>query len=124
MAVLDKENAQARTGVLVMDASKGFMKDRPRNGLGSQDIHEIIDAFNEQAEVERYSRMVPVTEIADPKNDYNLNIPSAEPRISVKPGWWSAMIVSCSSVARSCGRSAWSAPALGARCAGSLEGEA
>ena len=81
--VLDKENAQARTGVFMIDASKGFMKDGPKNRLRSQDIHKIVDVFNRQVEVNRYSRMVPLAEIADPKNDYNLNIPryidSSEP---------------------------------------------
>ena len=81
--MLDKENAQARTGVFMIDASKGFMKDGPKNRLRSQDIHKIVDVFNKQTEIERYSRMVPLSEIADPKNDYNLNIPryidSSEP---------------------------------------------
>jgi type I restriction enzyme M protein len=81
--VLDKENAQARTGVFTIDASKGFIKDGNKNRLRSQDIHKIVDVFNRQIEVERYSRMVPLHEIADPKNDYNLNIPryvdSSEP---------------------------------------------
>ena len=51
------------------------MKDGPKNRLRSQDIHKIVDVFNKQAEVERFSRMVPRSEIADPKNDFNLNIP-------------------------------------------------
>ena len=67
----------------MIDASKGFMKDGPKNRLRSQDIHKIVDVFNKQTEIERYSRMVPLAEIADPKNDYNLNIPryidSSEP---------------------------------------------
>ncbi len=83
VVVLDKENAHARTGVFMIDASEGFMKDGPKNRLRSQDIHKIVDAFTKQAEIERYSRMVPVSEIADAKNDYNLNIPryidSSEP---------------------------------------------
>ncbi|MET9178394.1 class I SAM-dependent DNA methyltransferase [Kitasatospora aureofaciens] len=73
--VLDKENAQARTGVFMIDAAKGFMKDGNKNRLRSQDIHKIVDAFNKQTAIERYARMVPLHEIADPKNDYNLNIP-------------------------------------------------
>ncbi|WP_394359796.1 type I restriction-modification system subunit M [Amycolatopsis sp. SB7-3] len=81
--VLDKENAQARTGVFMIDASKEFIKDGNKNRLRSQDIHKIVDIFNKQTEIERYSRMVPLHEIADPKNDYNLNIPryidSSEP---------------------------------------------
>jgi type I restriction enzyme M protein len=83
IVVIDKENAHARTGVFMIDASKGFMKDGPKNRLRSQDIHKIVDVFTKQAEVARYSRMVPLTEIADPRNDYNLNIPryidSSEP---------------------------------------------
>jgi type I restriction enzyme M protein len=75
IVVLDKENAAGRTGVFMIDASKGFMKDGPKNRLRSQDIHKIVDVFNRRLEVERYSRMVPLAEIADPKNDYNLNIP-------------------------------------------------
>lgn len=67
----------------MLDASKGFMKDGPKNRLRSQDIHKIVDVFNKQIEIERYSRMVPTSEIADPKNDFNLNIPryidSSEP---------------------------------------------
>jgi type I restriction enzyme M protein len=83
IVVLDKENAQARTGVFMIDASKGFMKDGAKNRLRSQDIHKIVDVFTKQTEAERYSRMVPLSEIAVPKNDFNLNIPryidSSEP---------------------------------------------
>ncbi|TDW70580.1 type I restriction-modification system subunit M [Kribbella pratensis] len=83
IVVLDKENAQARTGVFMIDASKGLMKDGNKNRLRSQDIHKIVDVFNKQTEIDRYSRMVPLAEVADPKNDYNLNIPryidSSEP---------------------------------------------
>ena len=81
--VLDKENAVGRTGVFMIDASKGFMKDGPKNRLRSQDIHKIVDVFNKQIEIDRYSRMVPLAEIASEANDYNLNIPryidSSEP---------------------------------------------
>lgn len=83
IVVLDKENAAGRTGVFMIDASKGFMKDGPKNRLRAQDIHKIVDTFNKQIEIDRYSRMVPLKEIADGKNGYNLNIPryidSSEP---------------------------------------------
>ena len=75
IVILDKDNAQARTGVFMIDASKGLLKDGNKNRLRSQDIHKIVDTFNKQVEINRYSRMVPMSEIADPKNDYNLNIP-------------------------------------------------
>ena len=73
--VIDKENAHARSGIFMIDASKGFLKDGNKNRLRSQDIHKIVDVFNKQTELPRYSRMVPVAEIASPANDYNLNIP-------------------------------------------------
>lgn len=73
--VLDKEHAQARKGIFMIDASKGFVKDGNKNRLRDQDIHKIVDTFNRQAELDRYSRMVPLAEIADPKNDFNLNLP-------------------------------------------------
>lgn len=72
--VIDKENAHARTGIFMIDASKGFLKDGNKNRLRAQDIHKIVDVFNRQIEQLRYSRMVPVSEIASPANDYNLNI--------------------------------------------------
>ena len=75
IVVLDKEGAQERQGVFMIDASRGFMKDGPKNRLRSQDIHKIVDVFNRQLEIEQYSRLVPMAEIADAKNDYNLNIP-------------------------------------------------
>ena len=73
--VLDKENAAARKGVYMIDASKGFIKDGSKNRLREQDIHRIVDAFTKQVEVPRYARMVPFDEIADAKNDFNLNLP-------------------------------------------------
>ncbi len=78
--VLDKENAAARagetrSGVFMLDASKGFIKDGNKNRLREQDIHRIVDTFVNQRDVPRYARMVPLAEIADAKNDFNLNLP-------------------------------------------------
>lgn len=73
--VIDKENAGTRTGIFMIDASKGYMKDGNKNRLRSQDLHKIVEVFNKQLELDKYSRLVPLEEIADPKNDYNLNIP-------------------------------------------------
>lgn len=73
--VLDKENAAQRKGVFMVDASKGFVKDGNKNRLREQDIRKINDVFTKFEEVEKFSRMVPMSEIADAKNDYNLNIP-------------------------------------------------
>ena len=75
IVVLDKERAAARKGIFLIDASKGFRKEGPKNRLRAQDIHKIVDTFTRQSEVLRYARMVPVAEISDQKNDYNLNLP-------------------------------------------------
>jgi len=73
--VLDKENAAQRKGIFMINAAKGFMKDGNKNRLRSQDIHKMVDTFTKQLKIPGYSRMVPFTEIADPKNDFNLNLP-------------------------------------------------
>lgn len=71
--VVDKENAEARRGIFMIDASKGFVKDGNKNRLRHQDMHKIVDVFNNQIELPRYSRMVSFEEIE--ANEYNLNIP-------------------------------------------------
>jgi type I restriction enzyme M protein len=71
--VLDKQDAHARKGIFMIDASAGFMKDGPKNRLRAQDIHKIVDVFNKRLEVPKFSRMVSVEEIE--KNEFNLNLP-------------------------------------------------
>jgi len=73
--VLDREGAAGRKGIFMTDASKGFIKDGPKNRLREQDIHKIVDSFTRHLELPRFSRMVPLAEISDAKNDYNLNLP-------------------------------------------------
>jgi type I restriction enzyme M protein len=73
IVVLDKENASARKGIFMIDASKGFLKDGNKNRLREQDIHKIVDAFNKQVEIPKYSRMVPLAEIE--AHNFNLNLP-------------------------------------------------
>ena len=75
IVVLDKENAAGRRGVFMIDASRGFRKDGPKNRLREQDIHRIVDTFTRQVDVPRYARMVPIEEMSNPKNDFNLNLP-------------------------------------------------
>ncbi|SMD45822.1 type I restriction enzyme M protein [Aquiflexum balticum DSM 16537] len=78
--VLDKEDTMVQSGqtprpIFMVDASKGFIKDGNKNRLREQDIHKIVDVFNKQIELPKFSRLVSVQEISDPKNDFNLNIP-------------------------------------------------
>jgi type I restriction enzyme M protein len=71
--VLDKAGAAGRRGIFMVDASKAFIKDGNKNRLRAQDIHKIVDTFNRQAEIPKYSRMVARAEIE--ANDFNLNLP-------------------------------------------------
>jgi len=73
IVVINKENANARKGIFLIDASKGFMKDGAKNRLRERDIHKIVTTFVNAIEIPGYSRMVSLAEIE--KNDYNLNIP-------------------------------------------------
>ena len=58
----------------MIDASKAYLKDGNKNRLRHQDIHKIVDVFNKQIEIPKYSRNVSFDEI-EKKNEYNLNIP-------------------------------------------------
>ncbi|ANR62368.1 DNA restriction-modification system, DNA methylase [Corynebacterium glutamicum ZL-6] len=73
--VIDKKDAANRTGIFMIDASKGFEKDGPKNRLRPRDMRKVIDTYLAGEEIERYARMVPLSEISDAKNNYNLNIP-------------------------------------------------
>ena len=70
--MLDKENAAARKGIFMIDASNGFLKDGNKNRLREQDLHRIVDAFNKQSDIPKFSRMVPLAEIDG--HDFNLSL--------------------------------------------------
>lgn len=72
IVVVDKENAQNRKSIFMVNAGKGFIKDGNKNRLREQDIHNIADIFNRQIEIAGYSKMVSYAEIE--QNEYNLNI--------------------------------------------------
>ena len=71
--VLDKKNKVAKRDIFMIDASKGFIKDGNKNRLREQDIHAIINAFDNLSNNDKFSRLVPYSEIE--KNGFNLNIP-------------------------------------------------
>lgn len=70
---IDKENALSRRGIFMLDASKGFAKDGPKNRLRERDIHLITETFEKFSEIPGYARLVSFEEIE--KNDFNLNLP-------------------------------------------------
>lgn len=59
--------------VLIIDASKGFMKEGKNNKLRACDIKKIVDTVRERRSIHKYSKVVSREEIRN--NDYNLNIP-------------------------------------------------
>ena len=70
-----------RNDVLMIDASKHFIKVGKNNHLQASDIKRIVDCVTHRRELSKFSRIVPKAEIV--ANGYNLNIPryvdSAEP---------------------------------------------
>lgn len=64
---------RANTDVLIVDASKGFVKEGKNNKLRASDIKRIVDVVTRRESVEKYSKVVSRDEIR--ANDYNLNIP-------------------------------------------------
>lgn len=66
---------QKRTNddVLIIDASKGFIKEGKNNKLRDSDIKKIVDTFKNRLSIDKYSKVVSRDEIR--QNDYNLNIP-------------------------------------------------
>jgi type I restriction enzyme M protein len=73
IVVIDKEDAHARKGIFMIDASAASSRTAPRTASAPMDIHKIVDVFNRRLEIPKYSRMVGVDEIE--KNDFNLNLP-------------------------------------------------
>ena len=71
--VLDKKEAAERTGIFMIDASKGFVKDGNKNRLREQDIRKVVDTWAGKLEIPKYSRFITNEEIE--KNEYNLNLP-------------------------------------------------
>lgn len=69
--ILKKERTPS--DVLIIDASKGYIKEGRNNKLRASDIKRIVDTVVARREREKYSKVVSREEIRD--NEYNLNIP-------------------------------------------------
>ncbi len=64
---------RSNTDVLIVDASKGFIKVGKNNKLRASDIKRIVDVVTNRESVDKFSKVVCRDEIR--KNEYNLNIP-------------------------------------------------
>lgn len=65
--------SEDRKEILFIDASRDFQPGKNQNTMRDEDIEKIAAAYHERAEIEKYSRRVPISEIAG--NEFNLNIP-------------------------------------------------
>ncbi len=64
---------RANTDVLIIDASKGFVKEGKNNKLRASDIKRIADTVRDRETNPKFSKVVTRDEIRE--NEYNLNIP-------------------------------------------------
>jgi type I restriction enzyme M protein len=71
--ILNKNKAEEKKGkVLIIDAERDFLEGKNQNTLRSQDISRIVKAFDGYSDIEKYARVVPLSEIEE--NDFALNI--------------------------------------------------
>ncbi len=68
-----KKCRKADDNILFIDASREFEKIKTQNKLRQEHIDKIVSTYRERKEIERYSHLATLDEIAE--NDYNLNIP-------------------------------------------------
>jgi len=73
LLIVNKNKAADRKSkVLFINSELEYEEGKNQNKLRGQDIAKIVDTFNNYTEIKRYSKVVPMTDIAE--NDYNLNI--------------------------------------------------
>lgn len=68
-----KKCRKENDNILFIDASKEFEKVKTQNKLRPEHINKIVETYRTRAEIEKYSHLATMQEIAG--NDYNLNIP-------------------------------------------------
>ena len=72
--IIDKEDAETREGIFLIDASRGFKKDGNKNRLREQDIEKIVQTFVSGKLEKGYSEFVKYSDILE-QNAGNLNVP-------------------------------------------------
>ena len=71
--VMVLRKTRERDDILIIDASKGYVKEGKNNKLRASDIRRIVDAYEARGDQDRYCRVVRKDDVR--ANDYNLNIP-------------------------------------------------
>lgn len=72
--IIDKEDAETREDIFLIDASRGFKKDGSKNRLREQDIEKIVQTFINRDVIKGYSCTVKYSDVLE-QNGGNLNIP-------------------------------------------------
>ena len=68
-----KKHRADPNNILFIDASQAYEKVKTQNYLRTEDIENIIAAYRERSNKDKYSYLASLAEVAE--NDYNLNIP-------------------------------------------------
>ncbi|RYL18406.1 type I restriction-modification system subunit M [Acinetobacter baumannii] len=68
-----KKNREHKDNILFIDASNEFEKQKTQNKLLPEHIENIIGAFENRQNIEKYAHVATLQQVKD--NDYNLNIP-------------------------------------------------
>ncbi len=71
--VMILKQKRTKTDVLIIDASKEFIKEGKNNKLRASDIKRIVDTVRDRETLSKFSKVVTREEIRE--NEYNLNIP-------------------------------------------------
>jgi type I restriction enzyme M protein len=73
IVIFNKNKAEARKGkVLIIDAESDYEEGKNQNRLRKKDIEKIVSAYEGFRDIEKYARVVDVSELAE--NEYNLNV--------------------------------------------------
>ncbi|EPY4530585.1 type I restriction-modification system subunit M [Klebsiella quasipneumoniae] len=83
--ILILKQKRQNTDVLVVDASKHFMKEGKNNKLQASDIKRITDAVINRESIDKFSKLVSKKTLRD--NGYNLNIPRYVDSSAVAESW-------------------------------------
>ena len=83
--ILVLKQKRQNTDVLVIDASKHFLKEGKNNKLQASDIKRIVDAVINRQSIDKFSQLVVKQTLRD--NGYNLNIPRYVDSSAAAPSW-------------------------------------
>lgn len=83
--ILVLKQKRQNTDVLIVDASKHFVKEGKNNKLQASDIKRITDAVISRDSINKFSQLVSKQTLRD--NGYNLNIPRYVDSSAATPSW-------------------------------------